>query len=324
MNRVLGLLVIGIVFLSQCKDGPKDQPKDDPPKEVFKYELQFDQDSAYSYVEKQVSFGPRVPGTIAHGITANYLLKEMRRLADTAFIQFGEMQTDFEGRVEIKNIIASIDPEKKNRILLCAHWDTRPEADEDPDRPNEPADGANDGASGVGVLMEVARQLAMQPARFGVDIIFFDAEDMGQTEAGQSSWCLGSQYWAENKHEADYQAKYGILLDMVGAKDAVFAFERNSLNQAEWFVKHVWRVASSIGHGKYFLPYPGGYITDDHIYVSRVAGIPTIDIIHYDIGTGSGFGDFWHTHKDNMDGISAATLNAVGETVLKTIYEERP
>ena len=237
MRNLLVLLALLAVLISSCTDGPKDKPKDNPPTESFKYELKFNQDSAYHYVESQVAFGPRVPGTIPHGIAANYLLNSMARLADTAFIQYGEMQTTLNGRVEIKNIIASIDPEKKNRILLCAHWDTRPQADEDPERPTEPADGANDGASGVGVLMEVARQLAAQPARYGVDIIFFDAEDMGSTEGGQASWCLGSQYWANNPHKKNYQAKYGILLDMVGAKNAVFAFERNSLNRKQYATK---------------------------------------------------------------------------------------
>ncbi len=324
MKGLSVLLFTSCLLLINCKDSPKEKPKDNPVTEDFKYVLDFDADSAFSFVEAQVAFGPRVPGSIAHGLTANFLVNTMQEWADTSYIQYGEMESPIEGRVPIKNIIASFHPEKKERILLCAHWDTRPKADEDPERPDEPADGANDGASGVGVLMEVARQLAKQNAQMGIDIIFFDAEDMGSHQAGQESWCLGSQFWSANKHKKNYQARYGILLDMVGAPDAVFAYERNSLNQAEWLVKHVWRMGTSIGHGKHFIPYPGGYITDDHVYISRIAGIPTIDIIHYDIASGTGFGDFWHTHADNMEGISPATLKAVGETVLKTVYEEKP
>ena len=311
-----------LLAITSCKDKPKDQPDDPEVVVKFNYELNFNKDSAYHFVAQQVAFGPRVPGTAAHAKAADYLRQKLSEFTDTAFIQEGEIRSPTEGMVNVSNVIGSIKPELKQRVLLCAHWDTRPWADEDPERPNSPSDGANDGASGVGVLLEMARQLQLQSPRIGVDFIFFDAEDMGTVEGGQRSWCLGSQYWSANKHKDDYQARFGILLDMVGSPDATFAYEMNSMNQAAWLVKQVWRYGSGLGYGRYFQPFAGGYITDDHLFVSRIAGIPTIDVIHYELESGHGFGSFWHTHEDNMDGISRETLEVVGKTVLKTVYEE--
>ncbi|MFY0643864.1 MAG: M28 family peptidase [Bacteroidia bacterium] len=324
MKIRIAAIILGVAcVLSSCKEGGKkpNKPIEKPPVEK-NYTLKFNADSAYQYVKDQVDFGPRVPGSMEHGLAANYLYKQMKRLCDTALMQQGSMPTGTGQTVAIKNIIGSFSPEKKQRVLLAAHWDTRPQADEDKERPNSPADGANDGASGVGVLIEMARQFQMQKPDVGVDIIFFDAEDMGSNEGGQNSWCLGSQFWSKNLHLSGYDAKYGILLDMVGAPDAVFAFERNSVSSAEWLVKHVWRVGIGLGFNKYFVPFQGGYITDDHVFVTRGTGIPMIDIIHYDANNRNGFGSYWHTHEDNMDVVSAETLKAVGLTVLKTVYEE--
>ena len=307
-----------------CKEPSKKPPKDPVEQPVSSFTMNFDADSAYHFVKKQVDFGPRVPGTMAHGITANYLLAKLRMYCDTAFIQTGVMEAFDHSQVNIKNIIGSINPAASSRILLCAHWDTRPQADEDKERPTEPADGANDGASGVGVLLEVARQLQTQNPEVGVDFIFFDAEDMGERLGGSSSWCLGSQFWSNNTHTANYTAKYGILLDMVGAKDAKFAFEGYSMKYAQAVVAKVWRNALALGHGNNFIPYKGGTVTDDHYFINTEAGIPTIDIIHYDVTSPNGFGDYWHTHDDNLDAVDKSTLKAVGETVLKTIWEEKP
>ena len=322
IGRVFAFIGIVSLCLTSCKDPKKpDQPIDKPVVEK-NYTLKFNADSAFQYVQDQVDFGPRVPGSMEHGLAANYLFHQLKRFCDTAILQNGSMPTGTGQTVAIKNIIGSFHPEKKQRVLLAAHWDTRPQADQDKERPDEPADGANDGASGVGVLLEMARQFQMQKPDIGVDIILFDAEDMGSSEGGQNSWCLGSQYWSKNLHRAGYDAKYGILLDMVGAPNAVFAFEQNSVNSADWLVKHVWRIGISLGFNKYFVPYPGGYITDDHVFVSRGTGIPMIDIIHYEAGNSNGFGSYWHTHDDNMDAVSSETLNAVGLTVLKTVFEE--
>jgi len=280
----------------------------------------FNGDSAYYFIQKQVEFGPRVPGTPEHLACSQWLESKLKTYTPHTTIQKSSAKAHDGKELPIYNIIASFNPDVKKRILLCAHWDTRPNADRDTSRQNEAILGANDGGSGVGVLLEIARQLSKKPTKMGVDIILFDTEDYGAYGI-DNSFCLGSQYWGKNKHVANYTAKFGILLDMVGAPDATFLKERHSLAFAEPVVKKVWKTAYDLGYESYFLntitPAP---ITDDHLYVNQLANIPTIDIIHY-TQTGE-FGDFWHTHQDNMDIISKNTLVAVGKTVLTVLYQE--
>ncbi len=324
MRNSIKLLVL--LVLAACNTtnenngGGGEQPVDpQPPKET--YSIVFNEDSAYQYVQDQVDFGPRVPGTMAHGECAIYLQNQLAKFCDTAFTQHGNIAGFRNLNIEIKNVIGVFNPEKSKRILLCAHWDTRPQADEDPDNPTEPADGANDGASGVGVLIEIARQLQAQRPDAGVDIVFFDAEDMGERQGRAETWCLGSQYWAKNPHQENYVARYGILLDMVGPKDAVFAVEGHSWQFAKPYVIDVWQKAASLGHGGTFVNYQGGSLVDDHYFINTIIGIPTLDIIHYNASDKTGFGDFWHTHKDNMESIDKKSLNAVGETLLKAVFD---
>ena len=219
-------------------------------------------------------------------------------------------------------------PEAKERVLLCAHWDSRPYADRDSENRNKPIDGANDGASGVGVLLEIARAISSDSLKpnVGYDIVFFDAEDYGKPEGsmiGKSSdsWCLGSQYWANNLPIPGYTAKFGILLDMVGSPNAVFPKEGVSMHFAPHIVNRVWKTAHSMGYSQYFKNFNGSEITDDHLYLNQIANIPTIDIIHYEMGRM----DFWafhHTHEDNMSGIEPTTLKVVGEVVMQVLYQE--
>lgn len=317
MSRGLGVIILGLVLVLGCKDNPK--KKDKPTKPVASYRLTFSEDSAYKFIEKQVSFGPRVPGTDAHKQCADYLVSSLRSYCDTAFIQVGEMPSK-NGSVAINNVIGSFNPEATKRVLLMAHWDTRPQADEDPSRPTEPADGANDGASGVGVLLETARQLQQQRPDEGVDILFFDAEDMGDRQGKPETWCLGSQYWAKNKHKENYVARFGILLDMVAPENPTFAIEGYSWQYAQPYVKKVWKAANDLGYGDIFVNNLGSSLIDDHVFINQIAGIPSLDIIHYD-NSSSGFGEFWHTHDDNMESISKITLKAVGETVFKVVKE---
>jgi glutaminyl-peptide cyclotransferase len=317
---IAGLTVVA--FSMGCKEPVKGNGGDKPTEPAKpKFTVSFNADSAYQFVQDQVDFGPRVPGSMSHGQCANYLQTKLAAYCDTAFIQIGNAKSYKGKNVVINNIIGIIHPEKTKRILLCAHWDTRPQADEDKERPTVPADGANDGASGVGVLLEVARQLQLQSPDAGVDIVFFDAEDMGDRRGEATTWCLGSQYWAKNPHKQNYVARFGILLDMVGPKDAVFAVEAYSWQYARPYVQKVWETASNLGHGKYFINYQGGSITDDHVFINTILGIPTLDIIHYDVRNNTGFGDFWHTHKDNMESIDKNTLKAVGETVFKVTMD---
>lgn len=319
---IIGSFSIVVLLFIGCKDDTKNNGGSHTIEETKpSYEVRFSEDSAYRYVQEQVDFGPRVPGSMSHGMAATYLENKLSMYCDTAFVQHGSAQSYLGKHVEIKNIVGSFHPEKRKRILLCAHWDTRPFADQDKENPTTPADGANDGASGVGVLIEVARQLQVQRPNAGVDIIFFDAEDMGNSQGAAESWCLGSQYWARTPHTKNYVARFGILLDMVGPKDAVFAIEGHSWQYAQPYVKKVWNTASSLGHGKNFVNYQGGQLIDDHLFINQIIGIPTLDIIHYDALKNSGFGDFWHTHKDNMESIDKNSLKAVGETVFKVVME---
>ncbi|MBP5307110.1 MAG: M28 family peptidase [Paludibacteraceae bacterium] len=283
----------------------------------------FEADSAYAYVRKQVEFGPRVPNSQAHELCGDYLVAMLRGFG--AEVQ--EQKTDikaWDGRLlQCRNIMASYNVNQKDRVLLLAHWDSRPWADNDPDPDDRfhPVDGANDGASGVGVLLEIARQLGMHQPHIGIDILLTDLEDYGRTGGNdEDSWCLGTQYWAKNAVAQGYKARYGILLDMVGAPNAVFPHEGFSLQYASAVVQKVWSAGQILGYGQYFRNARLGMITDDHVVVNRMTGIPAIDIIHFDE---QGFGSYWHTSDDGMQNVSVSTLRAVGETVLKVIREEQ-
>lgn len=288
----------------------------------------FNGDSAYAFVSEQVGFGPRVPGTDGHKACYEYLYGKFKSYGAEVSVQNFQVNRYDGVLMDAKNIIASFDPENVKRVMLCAHWDTRPWADNDDEENHYKAiDGANDGASGVGVLMEIARLVSVTKPEVGVDIILFDAEDSGtprfyKGEYDEQSWCLGSQYWAYNPHKTGYNARYGILLDMVGAKDAVFCKEGFSSDYAGSIVNKIWKKAAELGYAHIFSDQCCGYITDDHVPVNEIARIPCVDIIHNDPGTG-GFGDFWHTVNDNMDGIDKDMLFKVGTVVLNVIYSEK-
>lgn len=323
-------MVILIIILVGCEGGKEN--KEAPKEEVTVVAPPvFNPDTAYSFVDQQVAFGPRVPGTRAHVEAGNWMVKKLREYGATVMEQEFNA-TSFDGRpMNLKNIIGIFNADKQKRILLAAHWDSRPFADKDDERKDEAIDGANDGASGVGVLLEVARLIAQQELPIGVDIIFFDGEDWGNDTAYQDYvavrdgwetwWCLGSQYWGKNPHQANYSAYYGILLDMVGGKNAKFFVEGHSKRIAPSIVDKVWDTASRLGYSQYFIRRDGGAITDDHYYVHKYRNIPMIDIIPMDPSDGT-FGSFHHTHDDNMGIISKETLEAVGRTVLQVIYNE--
>jgi Zn-dependent M28 family amino/carboxypeptidase len=288
---------------------------------------EFDADSAYYYTAAQVAFGPRVPNTPAHVACGNYLANELRRFGAEVIEQETTLQTYNKQPIRAKNIIAAFNPENKNRALLCAHWDSRPFADHDPDpaKHHTPVDGANDGAGACGALLEIARQIGIQQPAVGVDIILFDAEDWGVPQFdlknyGSTGWCLGSEYWAQNPHTPNYTAKYGILLDMVSAPGAQFYKEYFSLQDARSVVKKVWEAAQALGYDSYFVNKNGEGIEDDHRQVFKYRKIPCIDIIQYDPDSRNGFGEYWHTTNDNLDEVSKETLKAVGQTVLYTVY----
>jgi Zn-dependent M28 family amino/carboxypeptidase len=324
-------IIISIFILIGCggDDKPNKEVKNNtvtpPPPKIEHPE--FNEDSAYLYVKEQVDFGPRFPNNEAHGKCAKYLESKLRSFGLDASIQIGKGTTFNNKEITIKNVIGEYNLEANKRILLFAHWDSRPFADQDTKNMTKPILGANDGASGVGVLLEVARQLSLQKPSVGVDIIFFDAEDYGQPSSGMvqtdsETWCLGSQYWGKNPHRPGYTANYGILLDMVGNTNAYFTQESISLRYAPEVVHKVWNNARLLGYSNFFVNKQTAFVgTDDHQFVNELAGIPSIDIIHYDRASGN-FHPTWHTHADNMDIIDKNTLNAVGEVLLYTIYQE--
>ncbi len=322
--RLLSLL-LGALLLVAC-GGKKSQPVQQPQLAVVV--PTFNADSAYRYTAAQVEFGPRVPNTEAHRVCGDWLAQELQRFGAQVTSQSVTLRAYDGTPLKARNIIGSYKPELKKRVLLCAHWDSRPWADADPDPKNHrtPILGANDGASGVGVLLEIARQLQAQPTDIGIDIIFFDAEDYGEhassTEEPEGmAWCLGSQYWARVPHTDGYMARFGILLDMVGGSGARFYREGVSDYFAKSIVDKVWAAAHSIGNGDYFPHAEGGQITDDHLPINQIARIPCIDIIgHY---PETGFAPTWHTMDDTMDNIDPAVLRAVGQTVLQVIYNEK-
>lgn len=324
-------IFLAFLLLNACGENNKKQAtttKTTPKQQVVV--PNFNADSAYLFVEKQVAFGPRVPNTSEHEACAQYLYHKLKNYADTTLIQNFKTRAYNNAVLNGKNIIGSFNPLIGNRVLLCAHWDSRPYADydKDPNNHTKPIDAANDGASGVGVLLEMARQMSLKNPGIGVDIIFFDVEDYGPPQDlqmyGTNFWGLGSQYWSRNPHDPDYEARYGILLDMVGAADATFLMEGYSMEYASGIVKKVWTVGNRIGYTDYFLFESAGYIDDDHKYVNEIARIPTIDIIHLDTeSAGSSFFEHWHTLGDTMDKIDKETLKAVGQTLLTVIYEER-
>ena len=296
----------------------------------------FDANQAYAYTEKQVSFGPRVPGTDAHKKTGDYLIQTLKSFGAqvleqpfSAPVYAGVKKGDDVSKAEpiaSRNIIASFSPENPHRVLLAAHWDTRAAADKDLGDSVHPADGANDGASGVAVLLEIGRTLAQNAKSLpvGVDFILFDNEDQGVmgNPAGiadpGATWCSGSQYWAKNPHAAGYRADWGILLDMVGAKGSSFPREMNSLVYAATPLTKVWETARKLGHGQYFTDLEAPGIVDDHVFMNR-AGIPTLDIIDMDANGASLFREYHHTRADSMKIIDKDVLRAVGQTVLESL-----
>jgi glutaminyl-peptide cyclotransferase len=326
INLVKVALGLGLVItlFSACKNETKSNTETTTETPVVK-DIKvpaFDRDSAYAFVEKQVSFGPRVPGSLAHSKCKKWLVSSFKRFG------FEVIEQNFQAKVYTgktlpgTNIIARYKPNLGGRILLSAHWDSRHIAEKDPKDKNSPILGADDGGSGVGVLLEIARQIQANPLEFGIDIVLFDVEDYGDSgeNGNPETWCLGSQHWSKNPHTAGYKADFGILLDMVGSSGARFAKEGTSMYYASGVVEKVWNLATKMGYGNYFVQDLGGQLIDDHLFVNKYLGIPTIDIINTTSETPSGFGKYHHTHEDNMNVIDRYTLRAVGQTVTAVVY----
>ena len=296
----------------------------------------FNADSAYAFTKAQCDFGPRDMNSRGHDLCGEWIVSKFKEYGCKVTTQTATLAGYDGTKLRSRNIMASINPAATTRILLCAHWDSRPWADNDPDSANwrKPILAANDAASGVAVMLELARIIGKSKdekafnKQLGIDFVCFDAEDWGTPQWADvadnaDSWALGAQYWSKNLPQG-YEARYGILLDMVGGVGAKFYREGMSMQYAPEIVKKVWRAAREVGFGSYFPKEDGGVITDDHVPVNQFAKIPTIDIIpYYADCQQSSFGPTWHTLADNMENIDKNTLKAVGQTLVQVIYKEK-
>lgn len=326
------LVMVVVMAITGCNQNtPANNHTEQPAQPAQVVRPAFSADSAYAYIQKQLDFGPRNMNSKGHDACADWMIAQLKQWADTVYVQ-KFTATGFDGQaLKSTNIIASFNPTAAKRVLLCSHWDSRPWADQDTKDRDKPILAANDGASGVGVLIELARIIRSQPVDVGVDLFLIDAEDYGYSSSlsdlvaapkiTENTYCLGSQHWGKNPHVPGYKAEFGILLDMVGARNSIFTREGHSSNNASWVQQMVWGNAAALGHGSLFTNLQTAAITDDHFYINELTGIPTIDIIHFDASTPTGFGPYWHTHNDNMDVIDKNTLQAVGDVLVYTLYK---
>lgn len=321
--------IIILALLVGCSSCKKNKTLDDTDSVVNYKDVktpQFNADSAYCFVKTQCDFGPRTPNSQAAEQCALWLTEYLKTKADTVYVQEFSSKMWNNKEVKGKNIIASFNPQSTDRVLFCAHWDSRLWADQDvePSNHHKPIIGANDGASGVGVLLEIARLMKDKKTNQGLDIILFDLEDQGSPSwadtiiEDQTDWCLGSQFWAQNLHIPYYKAKYGILLDMVGGKNIRFTKEMQSMGYAYGIVNNIWNIANDLGYDSIFIDQKSGSVMDDHIWINHYTHIPTIDIVNNDVN--HSFFAHWHTTKDDLDCIDKNSLAIVGKVLLVCFF----
>ena len=329
------LSIVAAVVLVACGTTKKSQGEEQKAVSVA-----FCADSAYAFCAAQCQYGPRTMNSVAHEECGQWIAEKFRQYGFDVELQRADLK-GYDGTIlKSTNIIAKSQKltaksrqltanSQQPRILICAHWDSRPWADNDPDSANwrKPVMAANDGASGVAVMLEIARLLQQNDsASVAVDFVCFDAEDWGtpqwENDSDGDSWALGAQYWAANcPKQIANSYQYGILLDMVGGQSARFYQEYFSMKYARNIVEKVWQAASAAGYGSYFPAKEGGGVTDDHLPVNEKAGIPCIDIInHYPDCEQSNFGPTWHTINDDMQHIDKNTLQAVGQTLIQLLF----
>jgi glutaminyl-peptide cyclotransferase len=321
LKKIFLFMALSLIFYS-CDQKPIVQEYLPPFKIVEQNNVpKFDGNYAYEMIEKQVSFGPRNPGSLAHSLTKKFLVEELNKYTDVVIEQSFEYTGYNNEKLPLTNIIGRFNPQNSNRIFFCAHWDSRPRAEKDDDesKRNYPIPGANDGASGVGILLELARVIKENKIPYGIDIIFFDGEDYGE-EHDLNNYCLGAKYFSVNKPE-NFNPHFGILLDLVGDIEAKFYKEGSSLQYARDIVDLVWNLAEKL-NASHFSVFESSPVYDDHIPLNQ-AGIKTINIIDSDLigaNTGNERRNYWHTHKDDMRNIGIETLTEVGSLLTKLIY----
>lgn len=328
MNLGLAIGILTLALCIGCSEKKDTSAKTQKHTDSYSEVADFNGDSAYRHIAAQVEMGPRVPGSDAHSECRQYIENMLRHYgADTVISQTFTTKAFTGDMLTLTNITGKINNKADRRILLAAHWDTRPwaEHDSNSDARQRPIPGANDGGSGVGVLLELARVLKSAPADIGIDLVFFDGEDYGNSSTWGNSdetWCLGSQYWADNNSYTEAtRPAYGIVLDMVGGKNAKFHREVSSNVNAPEIVDKVWDIARRSGKGGTFVNSLGGNIIDDHLQLNR-AGIPSIVIIESNNPRTRSFNPTWHTQSDDLSNIDRKSLKNVGQTILNLIYEE--
>lgn len=310
--------VLALAVLTGCAPGDAEQAGDGSAAGSAVIALEdrrapeFHGDSALALIERQLAFGPRVPGSAGHAAQLEWMTSYLEARADTVWTQ-GFQHTGPEGEaLSLTNLFAQFRPEVRDRVLLVAHWDTRPTADmeRDPELRGRPIPGANDGASGTAVLLELADVLSRHSPPIGVDLLLVDGEDYAPDHM-----YLGAEYFASHRPPG-YEPLYGVLVDMVGDRSPRYLEEGNSRQLAPEVVARVWRMAERLGYGEYFPRSPGIAITDDHIPLNR-AGIRTANIIDFDYGPGNAY---WHTHQDDLENVGPEGLEAVGTVLAELIY----
>lgn len=328
ITKYLLLLFASILIYSCGSDGAtatKPKGEQAPAKKSVNIPS-FNSDSSFVFIEKQLSFGTRVPGTPSHKACKDWLVSKFKSYGAEVIEQDFTANLYTGTKAASTNIIAQFNPKINKRVILAAHWDTRMFGDKDDDisMRDKPIPGADDGGSGVGVLLEIARLIKNNPIDMGIDIILFDAEDQGKSgaDAPVTYWCLGSQYWSKNKHRGNYQAMYGILLDMVGAKKPTFGQDEYSLQYAGPQVKKLWDLAQRMGYSDMFVNQKTQGLVDDHVFVNTIAKIPMLDIINRSTSSESSFQKCWHTHCDDISVIDKRSLKVVGQVVTAAIYKE--
>lgn len=321
----MAMFIVSAVSCSSAESkatGSQNETQTVTESETTNARIKFNADSAMAYLKKQVDFGPRVPGTSAHKQCADWLSETLKGFGGVVTDKIETTQHPVSGKsVAVRNIFAQFNPDATDRMLVVAHYDTRPWADNDPDPANHktPIDGANDGASGVAVALELARLSGNLPSDKGLDILFVDQEDSGTHESDES-WCIGSQLWSSKMPYTDRnRPQFGILLDMVGGRGAEFRREYFSESFARPINDLVWKAARRAGYGSRFPDEVGGAINDDHLPI-LARGIPTIDIIET---RAEGFNPTWHTLEDNFKNIDQSTIEAVGDVMTTIIYTDK-
>jgi len=287
---------------------------------------EFNSGNAFQFIEDQLALGPRVPGSDGQREAITYFRDHFRTTAGNRNVYVQQFEQEIYGQtLPFFNLIASFGSENEDRIVIAAHWDSRPRADKDSDDRDQPIPGADDGGSGVAVLMELANIFAEHDLPIGVDIILFDGEDYGE-EGDLANYFIGSRYWSQNPPVPNYSPRFGVLLDMVGGEGAIFPKEGHSLSFAPNLVDEIWSIAKEKGYGDLFLDKRGGRVADDHIIVEQYTGIPMINIIHHDVKESGEieFPPYWHTHNDDIGIIDRDVMQAVGEVMLELIYNRIP